>query len=83
MFCGFNKQIGLKLSPTLHDYRKSTTSNIGGICRLGNVDPKRLFGFLEIVANQLKLCSESTNIVAKGLEGKRLGSRSMMPGTES
>ena len=79
MFCGFNKQIGDKLSPTLHDYRKSTTHNKAGICRLGNVDLKRLFRFLEIVANQLKLCSKSKDIVVKGLEGEQRGSRNMMP----
>ena len=83
MLCGFNKQISRKLSLTLRDYSNSTKRNKAGICRLGNVDPKRLFGFLEIVANQLKLCSASTNIVVKGLAGKRPGSRNMMPGTES
>ena len=70
MFCGFEKQIGRKLSLTFRDYRESGTRNKAGICRLGNVDPKRL-------------CSESTNIVAKRLAGEQLGSRNLMPGTES
>lgn len=89
VFCGFNKQFGRKLSLTFRDYRKSTTwFNKAGIYWLNsNVDPKRLFEFLAIVANQLKMCSESTHIFANGLAGELLCSETIAgtwcPGTES
>ena len=73
---------------TFRDYKKSTTwFNKAEICCLAMLNRKRLFGFLAIVANQLKMFSESTHIFANGLAGELLCSDTRAgtwsPGTES